>query len=926
MLEKRSRSSRLSRTISLYIPNFKQTPDSKKPQATLKKAPPPNLDLTPPQRDAPPPSRLPPPAPTSPPLQPISSGRLQKPQSPSQKLVVSTNTIPIPPLHPPSEQRRSRRSSSSLLSAVGPGVQHNRSVSSPLNARPQTSNGELTFSKRSSWMNLGRRSQHSSTEDLNSSTSDAWVNAGSHKIDYNLSLLLNGEKVPELWDESADTFIYLFPEATGRGPSFKIPSMVLSSSFVLMDYITAEATTNRSRGRASDENSRVSSEDAVRKLSLHGSIHGQGVEAGSSTGLGTPPYTPKTSARDSPSSRSDSDGIGETLGSLNGLPYIPREIHLYFPTGLTSDGIELSPQEIQILVEIRNLFAFLIGQPLVGTPACPSVFRIFISIGSLLQKYDFTNFDGSTFGEAAAASFDFCLDDMRLADVRTSSEKTLEGIILGESMRCASLYTESFTHAVGKYTSVKEKRLPLFDEISPATLAGLERSSLDLVGRQSSVDQRLIDFEFPSVFAGLAASTTSAESKIVHFKAWKNNFMSMRKFVHSYSKELHGQWPPKAGSKKNSFVVGGLNRLVLKGLYADLCSLYDLKANRTQLTTRSIDSSNDEEVQDGGPEDAALRLLLSEFDRSSPPVAPPIPYDVPLVPSISTVEPRMHQKSEKQQNKLKTRRLKEYETTLILTKARNVDSEHDTPFLNAYRKFEAKESKGRNSVELMDQTYGHWVFIYVVLQSLPLLVVDVSGLRYTEGVEYFLCEAPSSGLPWLEEAPKTAWYGVQGGSQVVALPSYLVENGIEAVYRRSHCWTVAEKWIGNANGDEPEDNYLEPQLSPLAPPPGFGDGFGTRPTSRGRDGSSELSVPGSRDRSSNSKRQSIALGLERLPIPAGQGWSPVGSRASSPATHSRRVSSIPGPPPAATSGATFDQILGTMSSDSVDSKKTKGKK
>lgn len=738
--------------------------------------------------------------------------------------------------------------------------------------------------------------------------------------------------MPELWNESADTFIYLFPEATGRGPSFKVPSMALSSSSILMNYITAEATTSRSRGRSFHGRSSLSVEDTTRKLSLQGSIHGLGIDGDVATGLGTPPYTPKTSTRDSQSSQSDSDGIGESLKSLDGLHDGPREVHLYFPTGLTSDGNQLSPQETQILVDIRNLFAFLTSQPLVGTPVCPTVFRIFISIGAMLTKFDFNNIDGSTFGEAATASFDFCLDELRLADVRTSREKTIEGIILGESMRCASLYTESFTHAVGKYSSVKDRTYSLFDEISPPTLASLERASLDLASKQAAVNNRLLDFDFPSVFAGFAASTTSEESKFVRFKAWKANFMSMRKFIHQYYKDLHGQWPPKASSKKNAFVVGGLNRLVLKGLYADLCSLYDLKADRTQLTPRSNDSS-DEELKTGDPIDAALRLLLSEFDRSSPPVAPPIPYDVPLIPSITTVEPRSHQLSDKERNKLRTRKLKEYETTLILTKTHNVDSDHETPFLKAYKKFEAKEAKGKNSLDLIDQAYGHWVFIYVVLQSLPLLVVDVSGLRYTEGVEYFLCQPPSGRLPWVEEAPKTAWYGVQGGQHVVALPSHLVENGIEAVYRRSHCWTVADKWIGNANGDDiMQDNFLAPQLSPLAPPPGFGEGFGTRPMSRGRDdGGNELAVPGSRDRSSQSKRQSIALGLERLPIPTGQDWSPVqtpGSRASSPAAYSRRVSSMHGggTPLSVDSGATFDQILGTMTAEPVPVKKTKGKK
>lgn len=44
-------------------------------------------------------------------------------------------------------------------------------------------------------MGLGSRSQNASAEDLTGSRSNAWINVGSAKIDYNLSLLLDGEKV-----------------------------------------------------------------------------------------------------------------------------------------------------------------------------------------------------------------------------------------------------------------------------------------------------------------------------------------------------------------------------------------------------------------------------------------------------------------------------------------------------------------------------------------------------------------------------------------------------------------------------------------------------------------------------------------------------------------------------------------------------------
>ncbi|KAF4627809.1 hypothetical protein G7Y89_g10342 [Cudoniella acicularis] len=933
MLQKPQRASRLQR-LSIFLPTLKTNIDSKRAKETQ----PPPLPSDPasplPDRAAPPPpSRLPPSPPqfANDPVPPISSKKPQKSESPS-RIQPLPRALSRAPARLNTEGYTSNRSSSLAPPPIASDVGHNRSVSSPVTSRPvsnyHSSEGEADPSgthklekKRKSWLGGGRRSRNASQEDLNY-VSDAWVNAGSHKIDYNLSLLINGEKVPELWDEAADTFVYLFPRASGRGPSFRVPSMALSSSLVLINYINGSANVGRARARSFEGRASLSVDDATRNLAIRG--------------IGTPPYTPKTSISDSQSTQSNSDGYGESIKSLQETT---RDIHLYFPTGLTSDGTNLTAEDIQILVGIRNLFAFLTGQPLVGTRVCPSIFRIFLAIGDILRKFQFTNIDGSTFGESASASFEFYLDELRLADVSTSREKTVEGIILGESMRSAALYTEAFTHAVGKYSAVREKKFTLFQEISPTTRALLERASLDLAGREASAATRLNDFDYPSLFSGIAASTSTDESKYVRFKAWKSNYMAMRKHVLSYYKDLHGQWPPKASSKKNSFVVGGLNRLVLKGLYADMCSLYDLMADRTQITTRSYDASEDGEQEDVDRIHAALRKLLGEFDRSSPPVQPPVPYDAPLVPSMTTVEPGYPLMSPKDQHKQNTRKLKDYETTLLLTKAHNMDVNIKSPFLDSYKVFEERQARGKNAQELADQTYGHWVFLYAVIQSLPLLAVDVQGLRYTEGVEYFLCMPPPGNLPWVDDAPKTAWYGVQGGQHVVSLPSYLVDNGVEAVYRRSHCWTVAERWIGNANGDsfaQPDQSTFDQQLSPLAPPPGFGGGeLGVRPQSRdgGRHeqglGVNTSDARGRRSR--QSQRQSIALGLERLPIPMGlDEWtSRPSSRATSPVVghgHSRNSSGnghgSPQDTPSST-GATFDQILGSMPSEG---KKAKGKK
>ncbi|PQE18700.1 choriogenin hminor protein [Rutstroemia sp. NJR-2017a BBW] len=890
--KKRSRSvSRLHR-ISAYLPNIMIQSDSK--QSKEKPPPLPQQHNLPVRQPSPSPSRDAPPVPPLPKTPPPSPPTTALPNPPTklQKIQPPTNTNSWPLLNSADEpetpinapaQRRARHGSSSNVNSLAPpspftpGSGH-RVVSSPASSRPTsyTSDGENSgkVSKRRSFFQVKTKSRASS--DSGKDGSAAWVIAGDQKIDYNISLVTNGEKVPELWEEYCDTFVHLFPDTTSRGPSFKVPSLVLSSSAPLYGLLVS-STSKRQNVPSGFDGSRSPSQ------------------------TGTPPETPIE----------HSGGSDGTLDSTVSFPETAKDIHLYFPTDLsTDDSTKLTAQDTQKLVDVRNFFAFMTGQPLVATSSCPTIYYIFLAIAGLLQKFEFTNHDGSTYGEAASASFSFFCDEYHLADVRASREKTIEALILGERMRSTELYHEAF-------------------EISKNTQNRLERASLDLSQRHRSVDVRLTDFDFPALFSGAAASNTSAESKVARFKNWRTHYLAMRRHILSYYKIVYGQWPPKSKSK-NSFVEGGLNRQVLKQLYTDMCNLYDFMADREAITTRTMDSE-DQDATHAHPVHLAARKILSEFDRSSPPVLPPIPFDVPKVPTMATVEPGFPMLSPKDQHKASSRKLKEYELLLILAKSKNLDVDKKTPFMEMYKQFEERESKGKNVQELVDQRYGHWLMIYAVLQSLPMLVIDVENLRYSEGVEYFLCEPPLGNLPWMEDAAgvKMAWYGVQGGQGVVNLPSDIVQYGVEGVYRRSHCWSIAEKWISRAEANDPIPEPLDAEddsMSPLAPPPGFGTEFG-RPNSRGRDSRRSSVASGgllgvdNRSSSRQSQRKSVMLGLEMLPIPSNveHGWrtdspsspgSAMGRQTASPfrgsisGTDSRPTSS------AGRRESTFDDILG----------------
>ena len=586
----------------------------------------------------------------------------------------------------------------------------------------------------------------------------------------------------------------------------------------------------------------------------------------------------------------------------NGIPQ-KQEIHLCIPlplqANLADPNAKLSGNDVDVLVAMRNVFALLAGQPLVATPKRPSIFSIFLEVADVLHRYEFTNLDSSSLGEEVAITFGQNVVDFRLADVRSGREKTIEAIILGERMKYWPLYNEGFVHAIGKYDALISLKSSKLLQVSDVARKRMERANIELFHRLRNVRSRLEDFDFPSIWAGIANSKTSSDSKGIRFKIWRSAFSDMRSYVMSFYKERYGAWPPKARSKKNNFEESGLNRLLLRELYADFSDLYDALVDRTSLTTRHIEVPSGDAPEDGDQEQTPriLRKVLSEYDRSTPPVQPPVPFDIPRLPSLVTVRSNFMNLDPKKRKKEAAKKLQTSEINLVLLNSYNREHGQDpvksTPFIDAFMAFERRYARGKSIEEIVDVRVGQWIFMYAVLQALPLVVVDAPDLKFTQGVEYFLCEVPKGNPPWVQEnyQQKQSWYGITGGSGMVSLPADVVEHGVDGIYRRSHCWTMADKWAGPAAilGDS-ANGYVETPSQYYNPDPtAFQNPF-RRPSESPRIPFAEelppSLVPGSRRESqassaspARSGRGSMAMGLEQLPLPAGV--SPTGSRPTS---------------------------------------------
>ena len=486
--------------------------------------------------------------------------------------------------------------------------------------------------------------------------------------------------------------------------------------------------------------------------------------------------------------------------------------------------------------------------------------------------------------------------ELGINDVRSSREKTIEGIVLGEAMRSVLLYNEAFTHAVGRLKEIKDLASPKYAMISNRTIDLLDRGSIDLDSRLETMTLKLTDFQFYGLFQGVLNSSSADESKQLNFDRWKSSYHSMRKWFITYQKAKWGHWPPRVG-KKNNLQTDGLNRIVLKELYADVCLLYDLLVDRAALTTRTGDLA--EELTDTGDIiPRTLRKVLAEYDRSTPPVLPPVPFDVPILPKATN------------QRDL-GRKLKKHEVNEVLSKSYNADTNipNGPPILHSFRTFDADSAHGLTIETIGAQRCGQWLFLYAVLQTLPWLVVDAPALEHTAGVEYFVCVAPRSGVPWARDdaALNRNWYGVAGSDKIVSLPSDLLIHGVEGTFRRSHCWARAQQWT--AGSALLAAAAAETVGLALPPPPQAAMQPGRlNPLSASRSNSPE---PVGR----RSKRASVVdLGLEALPMPAGvQPEMQDGSAA-----RARPVSGVTGDP-----SITFDAILGSAGLQGPASSKKK---
>lgn len=628
---------------------------------------------------------------------------------------------------------------------------------------------------------------------------------------YNFGPLTRGGQVPDLWDPTGDTLVFLAPRNAAKSvaPSFRInsgPLMFAALGQYIEDLQFSEGPED--------------SQDLFLEVP-------RGVPSAPFKQDNRPGSAPTSSRPGGDEDLSGQPGILNQLAQTGeGDSFMDENVayKVYYPPtdsepksavpmkGKKHKHSNSDPNNdsFQRLIDVRNLFAFLNYTFLVSTLHRETPFQIMEKIFKQLQgphspELHAEDLNLSRKINAAEGNFLYYVEELKIDDIRNDDDAIIEALIMGERWRCQRLYREGFIHASGRWEDIKGHTGLQY--ISQETKKRLDRASLNLHQiRLYNVTTGLTNFDYPSVWVG--------DDKYPELKPWKAGFEAMRKLTLSFYKNVYGSWPPKAGKhgKGGGYTeTGGLNRLVLKRLYDDFCVLYDLLVDREWIHGERIrfeatyfsegEEGKEQRTKEEGARNA-LRKIMAALDNSTVPVQPNIPFDQPRLLHITAAPATEKKKSKKPRSQKK---LKSDELAVVLKNSYNEDTTErarQNEFASAYLKLEADFAKGKNLDDIIEARRGRWIFMYCVLQNLPMTVVDAVGCQYGDGVEYFLCENVKGSLPWERSNNRASrmsgiWgvSGPYGGLGPAGSSSNLNgDDEIDYTYRRSHCFDIAEDW------------------------------------------------------------------------------------------------------------------------------------
>ncbi|KAI5272988.1 hypothetical protein E4T47_03745 [Aureobasidium subglaciale] len=369
---------------------------------------------------------------------------------------------------------------------------------------------------------------------------------------------------------------------------------------------------------------------------------------------------------------------------------------------------------------IRNFIATIIRKPIIGNTLVSALEDL-----QIIAKHVFKLQHQP---EKTAAFVHDLVENMKFDNFINRPADVCKFLAWTEKTRWSRGFVETFAHCAGmlNYGVLDQESL---EELSRTSRALLEQSC-------TKMHYNLTTAEIPLTVFGIGPTIMR---EVEDYVGIQQSLLAFQNFLHQYYAQLYGTWPPPMNQSSGHW----LTRSMVQRLQQDFGNLHDLLVDTNIQRGAATDADAD---SFGCGLDRSH--LFATWDRRNS--FNPLPYFEPKAPVFSpTVVVEQEGAKGARRSSLipavQKHRNKGPDLHDIYTRATNAGT-NVSDFCKAFLNHEA--SIKHQAIDTHEGRLGRWIVVYCMMQVLSRVAVDIQGLRYTQGMEYFLNADINGTPPW----------------------------------------------------------------------------------------------------------------------------------------------------------------------------------